>query len=86
MRDPEIGIDVVSLGLIYGITDEPDRVQVLMTMTSPGCPMGQVLVDSIEQALQFARPESDIGVDVTFEPPWNPAMMTVEAKAQLGMR
>jgi metal-sulfur cluster biosynthetic enzyme len=86
VKDPELGIDVVSLGLVYGIDDEGDCMRVLMTMTSPGCPMGEVLVGSVEQALEFARPESDIAVDVTFEPAWNPKMMTIEAMLQLGLR
>lgn len=83
--DPELGIDIVSLGLIYGATREGDHVHVVMTMTSPACPLGEVLVEDAKAAVtSLVRGVRDAEVELVFDPRWTPERMTPEAKQQLG--
>jgi metal-sulfur cluster biosynthetic enzyme len=82
--DPEIGINVVDLGLVYGIEVEPDSVHVRMAMTSPTCPLSEYLVDTAQRSIAGALP--DVGrvfVSLVDEPPWGPEMMSVEARQLL---
>jgi probable FeS assembly SUF system protein SufT len=89
--DPEIPVNIVDLGLIYDCTlAEPDeggarRATVKMTLTAPGCGMGQVLADDVKRKLETLPGVSEAEVEVVFDPPWNPNMMTEAAKLQLGM-
>jgi probable FeS assembly SUF system protein SufT len=88
--DPEIPVDIVELGLIYGcvIKDHPEggkKVEVVMTLTAPGCGMSTVLKAEIEQKLGQIPGVRESMVDVTFEPPWNQSLMTEAARLQLGM-
>jgi probable FeS assembly SUF system protein SufT len=89
--DPEIPVNIVDLGLIYdcGIS-EPDaagqrQAHVKMTLTAPGCGMGQVLADDVKRKLEGLPGIGEAEVEVVFDPPWNPNMMTEAAKLQLGM-
>jgi metal-sulfur cluster biosynthetic enzyme len=88
--DPEIGLNVVDLGLIYGVDvdkkdDGKNRAMVTMTLTSPGCPVGPHIIGSIQSYVHKAYPDLDeIDVHVVWEPMWNPDMMTQEAKDLLG--
>ncbi len=82
--DPEIGINIVDLGLVYEIkVDEQNRCRVLMTFTTAGCPVGGHLVNEVYEALSVLD-FADVKVDVTFDPPWTPHHMSSEAKRQLG--
>ncbi|WP_275098676.1 metal-sulfur cluster assembly factor [Sedimenticola hydrogenitrophicus] len=83
--DPEVGINIVELGLVYDVIAEADRVAVTMTLTSPACPMGAHLAEEGRQAIQGIVP-AGVGVDVrlAWEPAWNPEMMSDEAKRLLG--
>ncbi|MGQ9365861.1 metal-sulfur cluster assembly factor [Azospirillum sp. A39] len=84
--DPEMGIDVVELGLVYGIDVAPDgAVSVRLTMTSPACPLGEYLRETAESAIRVAVPEAG-GVDVALvvEPPWTAERMSPAARRQLG--
>jgi len=89
--DPEIPVNVVDLGLIYDCTlTDPDesgqrQAQVKMTLTAPGCGMGQVLADDVKRKLEGLPGIAGAEVEVVFDPPWNPNMMTEAAKLQLGM-
>ena len=89
--DPEIPVNIVDLGLIYDCTlSEPDEAgarvaTVKMTLTAPGCGMGQVLADDVQRKLEALPEVSAAEVEVVFDPPWNPNMMTEAAKLQLGM-
>lgn len=92
--DPELNIDIVSLGLIYDViikkkqiaAGEVEHVHVLMTLTTPGCPLAHVFEDMIKGALDQI-PDFDayqhVTTELTFDPPWIPDMMTEEAKAEL---
>ncbi|MFH1591658.1 MAG: metal-sulfur cluster assembly factor [archaeon] len=70
VMDPELGMEIVSLGLIYGITVDDGNVHVLMTFTTPGCPYGPVLVDDARNRIVELDGVKDAKVEVTFSPPW----------------
>jgi metal-sulfur cluster biosynthetic enzyme len=83
--DPELGINIVELGLVYGIDVTDGGVRVTMTMTTPACPLGESLADQAEAAIvqnvQGVRP---VSVDLVWDPPWHPSMMSDAARARLG--
>lgn len=83
--DPEVGMNVVDLGLVYGIEVSPQRIHVRMTMTTPACPMGSFIVDQARAVLQEAAPGvEEIDVELVWEPPWDSSMMSDEAKKNFG--
>ncbi len=85
--DPELGMNIVDLGLVYGIAVDPDgAVVVEMTLTTPGCPLGGFLEDRIRAALTTLPQVRGVTVDLVWEPPWEPAVMSEAAKEQLGWR
>ena len=83
--DPEAGVNIVDLGLIYNIRIDPNQIYVEMTMTSPACPVGDVLLDDVTSCLRkHFDSQIEVGVDLTFNPPWSPDMMSQSAKNELG--
>ena len=82
--DPELGINVVDLGLIYNIKIEEKKISVDMTLTAPGCPLAGMLAGSVEQELRQAFEEMDVEVSLVWDPPWTPDLLSSEAKRQLG--
>lgn len=83
--DPELGISIVDLGLIYKLDVEKDgKVQVTMTLTTMGCPLFDLIAGPIQKNLRKVKGVSDVIVELTFEPPWDPSKMTEEAKVKLG--
>jgi len=82
--DPELGVNIVDLGLIYSIAIDQSRVSVQMTLTTPGCPLDSYFVRDITSRLKSHKEISDVLVEFTFEPPWNPAKMSTESKDLLG--
>jgi probable FeS assembly SUF system protein SufT len=88
--DPEIPVNIVELGLIYSCKIEPHpqggkRVDVVMTLTAPGCGMSTVIKTEIEQKLSRIPGVKEAYVEVTFDPPWNQSLMSEAARLQLGM-
>jgi metal-sulfur cluster biosynthetic enzyme len=83
--DPELGVDIVSLGLVYGIEDEPGHVAVRMTTTFDACPMGAAIQEAVRRTLALARPASFVEIEVTHDPPWDPAMLAPAARKLLGL-
>ena len=83
--DPELGIDIVSLGLVYGIEVEGDDVRVAMTTTSPQCPMGEALVGMVESVLEYGQRDGTTSVELVFSPPWDVRMADIAALQQLGL-
>lgn len=82
--DPEIGINIIDLGLVYDIAVEGDVVRVEMTFTTEGCPVaGKILVE-VEEAIANLSKRLEPDVRVTFDPPWSPEMISPEGKAMLG--
>ncbi len=84
--DPEIGINVVDLGLIYGLEVEGDQVNVEMTLTTPGCPMHRAIGHWVGQAIEVLPGVKNVQVRFVWEPRWTPERLSPEAKAQLGFR
>ena len=83
--DPEIGMNVVDLGLVYGVDVEDGRVQVTMTMTTPACPLGESIAAEAEAIVRQSVPGvTSVTVDLVWEPPWQPSMMSADARAELG--
>ena len=88
--DPEIPVDVYELGLIYDIkihdkVDNIQRVDILMTLTSPNCPVAESLPLEIQETALAVEGVDDVNVELTFEPPFTQDMMSEEAKFELGM-
>ncbi|MBI5947055.1 MAG: metal-sulfur cluster assembly factor [Chloroflexi bacterium] len=83
--DPELGIDLVALGLVYGIDADDEHVAVRIAMTSAGCPMSDALLGSAEAALSYAFPGAAVEVMEATDPPWDPAMLDELARERMGM-
>lgn len=83
--DPEIRVDIVNLGLVYDIKIENDMVYVKMTLTSPGCPVGPQIIGEARNVIMKLEGIRDADVELLWEPPWNPEMMSEEAKDKLGI-
>lgn len=84
--DPELCMDVVSLGLVYDVREEDGATVIEMTLTTPGCPVSESLPQMARKAVQEALPRSAIEVRVVWDPPWDPTMMKEEAARALGFR
>lgn len=83
--DPEIPIDIVNLGLVYGVRIEGSTVNVDMTMTSPGCPAATQIVAEAKYLLEEMEGVSEVNVEIVWDPPWDPGKMSEAAKESLGM-
>jgi len=87
--DPELRVNVVDLGLIYGVgLDEADgktNIHVMMTMTSPACPYAPELMEEVKQVLSALPEAGNVTVQLTLSPPWTPDRMTEEARDELGL-
>jgi metal-sulfur cluster biosynthetic enzyme len=82
--DPELGVDIVALGLVYEILLHDGSVRVVMTMTSPMCPLADFLKDAAEAAIREAVPEvHDVEITLVDDPPWDPSLMSEAARKQL---
>ncbi|HLG70116.1 MAG TPA: iron-sulfur cluster assembly protein [Chloroflexota bacterium] len=83
--DPELNINVVDLGLVYGTEQDDDgNVHITMTLTSPGCPIGPMVGEMVQDALAPLDGVKQVDVDIVWTPPWRPEMMSEEAKLELG--
>lgn len=83
--DPEIPVDIYELGLIYEVNVDPaNNVKVLMTLTSPTCPVAETLPPEVEQKIKGIEGIGDVKVELTWEPSWNQEMMSEAAKLELG--
>ncbi|MFB0904936.1 MAG: DUF59 domain-containing protein [Nonlabens sp.] len=84
--DPEIPVDIYELGLIYDVMVSSDGdVKILMTLTSPNCPVAETLPVEVEDKVKTLKEVNDAEVEITFDPPWNKDLMSEEAKLELGM-
>ena len=88
-NDPELPIDLWNLGLIYDlkIYEEGEKfsVDIVMSLTTPGCTMGQYMIEDIKSKMSSIESISRVDVELTFDPPWSPEMMTEEGKVKLGL-
>ena len=83
--DPEIPVNVVDLGLVYDVQVNEGDVYVQMTLTFPGCGMGPFIGQQAEWAIQDLDGVEDVQIEMVFEPPWSPDLISEEARAQLGI-
>jgi metal-sulfur cluster biosynthetic enzyme len=83
--DPEIDCNIVDLGLIYGVSIEGGTVTVQMTLTTPGCPMHESIALGVKSALLNLEGVDDADVQIVWDPPWNPSMMSQYGRARVGL-
>ena len=84
VEDPELGMDIVELGLFYDVEIEGPKVKVIHTLTSMGCPAGQMIQENIHEATSSVEGVEEVEVELTFDPPWSPEKMSDDAKFILG--
>jgi len=85
VNDPEIGVNIVDLGLVYKVEIKPEEVYIQLTMTSPACPLHGVITRNIDNILRQTFPDlGPVTIELVWEPPWHPEMMSSTAKQQLG--
>jgi metal-sulfur cluster biosynthetic enzyme len=85
VTDPEIGLNIVDLGLIYNIRIEADIVLVTFSLTNPMCPMSQVIADGIRASVCNLSNVTHCRVELASDPPWNPSMISEEGRRYIGM-
>jgi len=83
--DPDLGLNIVDMGLIYGVDINDDIVDITMTLTSPGCPAAPQLLNGSQTVVQQLDGVEEVNVNVVWTPPWDPEMMSEEAKDELGI-
>jgi metal-sulfur cluster biosynthetic enzyme len=83
--DPEIGINIVDLGLVYRAERKPEGIEVALTVTTPSCPLGDMLVEEAREVLHSRFPDApSVHVELVWSPPWSPDRMSEAARRQLG--
>jgi len=82
--DPELNVNIVDLGLVYEIEIEDDEADILMTLTTPGCPFGSIFDEMVRQEVGAIQGINRVEVDLTFEPSWTPEKMSDKAKDEVG--
>lgn len=82
--DPELGVNIVDLGLVYEIRNDDGDVYIRMTLTTPGCPLHDTIASAVERLLERQPGIRSVKVDIVWNPPWSPDKMSEEAKRQLG--
>lgn len=83
--DPELGVNIVDLGLVYEVSVENDNINVLMTLTFPGCPLGGIINSEVQEKLGKLKGVGKINLQITFDPPWDLSKIKPEVAAELGM-
>ena len=86
VEDPELGVNIVDLGLVYALewSEEDGEVYIDLTLTSPGCPLGPEIIRDIKKTLRKFRDVYDVDVELVWSPLWHPKMMSDKAKEELG--
>jgi metal-sulfur cluster biosynthetic enzyme len=84
VEDPELGMDIVELGLLYDVEVDGPSVKVIYTLTSMGCPAGQMIEEDIDRFVSELPGVDEVRPELTFEPPWSPERMSEDAKFILG--
>ena len=83
--DPEVGLNLVDLGLIYGVDiTEDEIITITMTLTTKGCPMHEMMLSSAKRTLQNQLPAKEVNINLVWEPAWTPERLSPEAKKKLG--
>jgi len=83
--DPEVGMNIVDLGLVYRLEIAPEKIRIEMTMTTPACPMGELITDNAREAVGALLPHGvDVDIELVWDPPWMPDLMSETAKQAFG--
>lgn len=85
VMDPELMVNIIDLGLVYDIQFVEQKLHVLMTLSTPYCPMGESIVAGVHHVLETTFPEHEIEVNLTFDPPWNHERISPEGRLALGI-
>ena len=85
VTDPEMHINIIDLGLVYDVKVDTGMVVVVMTLTSPACPVGPMILDAVEQTVKKIKEVKGVNVEITWEPAWTPERMSEEARMELGI-
>jgi len=81
--DPEVEVNIVDLGLIYEIKSKEGVSSIIMTLSTPACPLGDVIILNVEESIKKEYPEEEVHVELVFDPPWTPEMVSPEGKRLL---
>lgn len=82
--DPEIPVNVYDLGLIYNVDIYENNANIVMTLTAPGCPLADMIINDVTQAARKVEGIENVNINLTFDPPWDKSMMSEEARLELG--
>ena len=85
VTDPEMHVNIVDLGLLYDVKIDGGMVTVIMTLTSPACPVGPLILEAIEETVKGMQGVKGVNVEIVWDPPWGPDKMSDEAKMELGI-
>ena len=86
VMDPEVELNIVDLGLIYNLEIENNKnVNIEMTLSTPACPLGDAIIINVKETIKQHYPDYEVNVNLVFDPPWNPSLISEEGKAKLGM-
>jgi metal-sulfur cluster biosynthetic enzyme len=83
--DPDLGLPILDLGLIYKVEVNADKVEIDFTLTSPACPVGDMLVEDLQETVKARTGAQDVSATIVWDPPWNKDMMSEELKLTLGI-
>ncbi len=84
--DPELGINIVDLGLVYHADRRNNVIDIALTMTTPACPLGEMMSEEVKMVLRDRFPDAaDVRVDIVWDPPWSPELMSEDSRRQLGI-
>lgn len=84
VMDPEIGCSIVDLGLIYKVDIAGDKVEIDMTLTTPGCPLVEMIGEDVEKAVKKVKGVKEVKINMVFDPPWTPEKMTDKLRKKMG--
>jgi len=82
--DPEVGLDIVTMGLLYGLRITPDEIIATLTLTTRGCPMGATITSMAQESLDGIAGERRVHLQLVWDPPWSPQMLSSEGREALG--
>jgi metal-sulfur cluster biosynthetic enzyme len=84
--DPEIGVSLLDLGLIYDVKVENDKVNIKMTLTTPGCPMHSYMVQDVQNKVKSIKGIQEVNIELVWDPPWTPDRISKSVRKQLGLK
>lgn len=84
VTDPEMALGILDIGLVYRVRVEPGRIEILMTLTSAACPMGDLIVDDIHKELARVLPDREVEVELCWDPAWTPERLSERARRLMG--